>query len=178
MSRNAGRALSCQRLRESGSAMSPTCGSQASFTGRSSPAVSRAPSALPSRSAKPGCCGAGPTARSTSYVHGSALPPSSPLPAAALVISSSASAPSTASSTVTRFGVDPLEILKMGIPLAKITPLEELFGGSIYDHTPASSAHKDTTSEADPVKALEESQNTQDFSSGGDVHALLQLLRS
>ena len=88
------------------------------------------------------------------------------------------SSTTTGAPTVTRFGLDPLEVLKMGIPLAKINPLEELFGGSIYDYTPASSAHKDTTSETDPVKVLEESQNTQEFSSGGDIHALLQLLRS
>jgi hypothetical protein len=88
-----------------------------------------------------------------------------------------ASTPSAPSApTVTRFGVDPLEILKMGgNNVAHVNPLEELFGGSIYDHTPASSAHKQTSPEEDIVKALE---GTQDYSSGGDVHALLRLLRS
>lgn len=104
-------------------------------------------------------------------------------PPAKTPASSSTSTPTATSSspsapTVTRFGVDPLEVLKMKNDVAHINPLEELFGGSIYDRKPAHSAQQDTTSEADIFKALENSQDTQNYSSGGDVHALLQLLRS
>jgi hypothetical protein len=65
-----------------------------------------------------------------------------------------------------------------GNEVAHVNPLEELFGGSIYDHTPASSAHKKDSSEDDIVKALEDASDTQDYASGGDVRTLLQLLRS
>jgi hypothetical protein len=85
---------------------------------------------------------------------------------------------SSASPTVTRYGLDPLDVLRMKNDVAQINPLEELFGGSIYDHKPASSAKKETVSEDDIVKALEDTQDTQDYSGGGDIHALLQLLRS
>jgi len=89
----------------------------------------------------------------------------------------SAAAPN-AEPTVTRFGLDPLDVLRMKNDVAHINPLEELFGGSIYDHKPASSAQKETAPETDVVKALEDTQDTQDYSGGGDIHALLQLLRS
>jgi hypothetical protein len=62
--------------------------------------------------------------------------------------------------------------------VAHINPLEELFGGSIYDHKPVQKEQKETASEADIVKALEDTQGTQDYSGGGDIHTLLQLLRS
>jgi len=97
----------------------------------------------------------------------------------------SAAAPSAAPSaspaaapTVTRVGLDPLDVLRMKNDVAHINPLEELFGGSIYDHKPASSAKKETASEDDVVKALEDTQGAQDYSGGGDIHALLKLLRS
>lgn len=89
----------------------------------------------------------------------------------------SAAAPN-AEPTVTRFGLDPLDVLRMKNDVAHINPLEELFGGSIYDHRPASSAQKETAPETDVVKALEDTQGGQVYSGGGDIHALLQLLRS
>jgi len=55
--------------------------------------------------------------------------------------------------------------------VAHIKSLEELFGGSIYDHTPASSAQ-------DQTDVVEAATGGQIYSSGGDIHALLQLLRS
>jgi hypothetical protein len=69
-------------------------------------------------------------------------------------------------------------VLRIKNDVAHINPLEELFGGSIYDHKPASSAKKETAYEDDVVKALEDTQGTQDYSGGGDIHTLLQLLRS
>jgi hypothetical protein len=84
----------------------------------------------------------------------------------------------TAAPTVSRFGLDPLDVLRMKNDVAHINPLEELFGGSIYDHKPVQKEQKETASEADIVKALEDTQGTQDYSGGGDIHTLLQLLRS
>jgi hypothetical protein len=76
-----------------------------------------------------------------------------------------------AAPTATRIGLDPLDVLKMKNDVAHINPLEELFGGSIYDQTPASSAHNQTD-------VVEAATGGQIYSSGGDIHALLQLLRS
>ena len=77
------------------------------------------------------------------------------------------------------YGLNPADVVKMGgNDVLHINPLEELFGGSIYDHTPASSANKEKSSETDIVKTLEDLQDKQNYASGGDVHALLQLLRS
>ena len=73
--------------------------------------------------------------------------------------------------TSTRFGLDPLDVLKMKNDVARINPLEELFGGSIYDNTPASSAHDETD-------IVEAATGGQVYSGGGDIHALLQLLRN
>ena len=84
----------------------------------------------------------------------------------------------SSSPTVSRFGLDPLDVLRMKNDVAHINPLEELFGGSIYDHKPVQKEQKETASEADIVKALEDTQGTQDYSGGGDIHTLLQLLRS
>lgn len=86
----------------------------------------------------------------------------------------SAAAPNaapTAAPTVTRFGLDPLDVLRMKNDVAHINPLEELFGGSIYDHKPASSAQ-------DQTDVVEAATGGQVYSGGGDIHALLQLLRS
>ena len=99
--------------------------------------------------------------------------PSAGTPSAAAPSASPAAAP-----TVTRVGLDPLDVLRMKNDVAHINPLEELFGGSIYDHKPASSAQKETAPETDVVKALEDTQGGQVYSGGGDIHALLQLLRS
>jgi len=83
-----------------------------------------------------------------------------------------ASTPTTSSTpTATRIGLDPLDVLKMKNDVAHIKSLEELFGGSIYDHTPASSAQ-------DQTDVVEAATGGQIYSSGGDIHALLQLLRS
>jgi len=84
----------------------------------------------------------------------------------------------SANPTVTRVGLDPLDVLRMKNDVAHINPLEELFGGSIYDHKPASSAKKETAPETDVIKTLEDTQGAQDYSGGGDIHTLLQLLRS
>ena len=73
--------------------------------------------------------------------------------------------------TATRIGLDPLDVLRMKNDVAHINPLEELFGGSIYDHKPASSAQ-------DQTDVVEAATGGQIYSGGGDIHALLQLLRS
>jgi hypothetical protein len=77
----------------------------------------------------------------------------------------------SSSPTATRIGLDPLDVLKMKNDVAHIKSLEELFGGSIYDHTPASSAQ-------DQTDVVEAATGGQIYSGGGDIHALLQLLRS
>jgi hypothetical protein len=83
-----------------------------------------------------------------------------------------ASTPTTSSTpTTTRVGLDPLDALKMKNDVAHIKSLEELFGGSIYAHTPASSAQ-------DQTDVVEAATGGQIYSGGGDIHALLQLLRS
>jgi hypothetical protein len=92
--------------------------------------------------------------------------PSASTPSAAAPSASPAAAP-----TVTRVGLDPLDVLKMKNDVAHINALEELFGGSIYDHTPASSAQ-------DQTDVVEAATGGQIYSGGGDIHALLQLLRS
>jgi len=77
------------------------------------------------------------------------------------------------------YGRNPADVLNADKnDVAHINPLEELFGGSIYDHKPATSAKEETASESDPVKALEDTEEKPNYSSGGDIHALLQLLRS
>jgi hypothetical protein len=97
-----------------------------------------------------------------------------PAPTAGLPTAGTPTA-TTAAPTVSRFGLDPLDVLRMKNDVAHINPLEELFGGSIYNPAPASSAQHNTTSDAALMAAL---GGTQDDSGGGDVHALLQLLRS
>lgn len=101
--------------------------------------------------------------------------PKASTPTAGTPTAGTPTAGTPSSPTVTRVGVDPLEAMKMKNDVAHITPLEELFGGSIYNPAPASSAQHNTTSDADLMAAL---GGTQDDSGGGDVHALLQLLRS
>jgi hypothetical protein len=122
-----------------------------------------------------GNAGAGST---TSTAGTRTAAPAAKSPAGATSGSSTADAGATAAPTVSRVGLDPLDVLRMKNDVAQINPLEELFGGSIYDHKPASSAKKETAPEADIVKALEDTQGAQDYSGGGDIHALLQLLRS
>jgi hypothetical protein len=104
--------------------------------------------------------------------------PKASTPAAGTPAAGTPTAGTSSSSTVTRVGLDPLDVLRMKNDVAHINPLEELFGGSIYDHKPASSAQKETAPETDVVKALEDTQGGQVYSGGGDIHALLQLLRS
>ena len=109
---------------------------------------------------------------------GSGTPPKTTTPPAKTPAAGTTTSPAdiaTAAPTVTRVGVDPLEAMKMKNDVAHINPLEALFGGSIYNPAPASSAQHNTTSDADLMAAL---GGTQDDSGGGDVHALLQLLRS
>ncbi len=81
----------------------------------------------------------------------------------------------TAAPTVSRYGVDPLDILKMaGInDVAHIKSFKELFGHdfSEAEQTPASSAQ-------DQTDVVEAATGGQVYSGGGDIHALLQLLRS
>jgi len=77
----------------------------------------------------------------------------------------------SSSPTATRIGLDPLDVLKMKNDVAHIKSLEELFGGNIYAHTPASSAQ-------DQTDVVEAATGGQIYSGGGDIHALLQLLRS
>jgi hypothetical protein len=55
--------------------------------------------------------------------------------------------------------------------VARINPLEELFGGSIYDQASA-------PKEQDQTDIVEAATGGQVYSGGGDIHALLQLLRS
>jgi hypothetical protein len=90
-----------------------------------------------------------------------------------------ASTPAAVSPTVTRLGADPLEVMKLaGLnDVARIKSFKELFGHDLFggEPVPASSAQDQNVPEADVLKALEDPQN---YSSGGDVHALLQLLRS
>jgi hypothetical protein len=92
--------------------------------------------------------------------------PSASTPSAAAPSASPAAAP-----TVTRVGLDPLDVLRMKNDVAHINALEELFGGSIYDYKPASSAQ-------DQTDVVEAATGGQIYSGGGDIHALLQLLRS
>jgi hypothetical protein len=82
-----------------------------------------------------------------------------------------ASTPTASAPTTTRVGLDPLDVAKMKNDVAHIKAMEELFGGSIYDQTPASSAH-------DQTDIVEAATGGQVYSGGGDIHALLQLLRS
>jgi hypothetical protein len=82
-----------------------------------------------------------------------------------------ASTTTASSPTTTRVGLDPLDVAKMKSDVAHIKAMEELFGGSIYDQTPASSAH-------DQTDIVEAATGGQVYSGGGDIHALLQLLRS
>jgi hypothetical protein len=81
----------------------------------------------------------------------------------------------TAAPTVSRYGVDPLDILKMaGVnDVAHIKSFKELFGHdfSEAEQTPASSAQ-------DQTDVVEAATGGQVYSGGGDIHALLQLLRS
>jgi hypothetical protein len=104
--------------------------------------------------------------------------PKASTPIAGTPTAGTPTAGTSSSPTVSRVGLDPLDVLRMKNDVAHINPLEELFGGSIYDHKRAPAEQKDTASEADIVKALEDTQGTQDYSGGGDIHALLQLLRS
>lgn len=77
----------------------------------------------------------------------------------------------SASPTVSRYGLDPLDVLRMKNDVAHINPLEELFGGSIYDQASA-------PKEQDKTDIVEAATGGQVYSGGGDIHALLQLLRS
>jgi hypothetical protein len=81
----------------------------------------------------------------------------------------------TTAPTVSRYGVDPLDILKMaGVnDVAHIKSFKELFGHdfSETEQTPASSAQ-------DQTDVVEAATGGQVYSGGGDIHALLQLLRS
>ena len=83
----------------------------------------------------------------------------------------SSTAGAGAAPTVSRFGLDPLDVLKMKNDVARINPLEELFGGSIYDQASA-------PKEQDQTDIVEAATGGQVYSGGGDIHALLQLLRS
>jgi hypothetical protein len=85
--------------------------------------------------------------------------------------SSTSGTPTASAPTTTRVGLDPLDVAKMKNDVAHIKAMEELFGGSIYDQTPASSAH-------DQTDIVEAATGGQIYSGGGDIHALLQLLRS
>jgi len=86
-------------------------------------------------------------------------------------ITPTASTTTASAPTTTRVGLDPLDVAKMKNDVAHIKAMEELFGGSIYDQTPASSAH-------DQTDIVEAATGGQVYSGGGDIHALLQLLRS
>lgn len=105
--------------------------------------------------------------------------PKAGTPTAGTSTSSAPAAASTASPTVTRLGADPLEVMKLaGLnDVAHIKSFKELFGHDLFggEPVPASSAQDQNVPEADVLKALEDPQN---YASGGDVHALLQLLRS
>jgi hypothetical protein len=81
----------------------------------------------------------------------------------------------TAAAIASRYGLDPLDILKMaGVnDVAHIKSFKELFGHDMFepDKTPSSSSQ-------DQTDVVEAATGGQVYSGGGDIHALLQLLRS
>ena len=85
----------------------------------------------------------------------------------------SPTAGTSSSPTVSRFGLDPLDVLRMKNDVAHIKSFKELFGHdfSVAEQTPASSAQ-------DQTDVVEAATGGQVYSGGGDIHALLQLLRS
>ena len=97
--------------------------------------------------------------------------PKASTPAAGTPTAGTPTAGTSSSPTVTRDGVDPLEVLKMKNDVARIHSLEELFGGSIYDQA-------STPTTQDQTDIVEAATGGQVYSGGGDIHALLQLLRS
>ena len=129
----------------------------------------------------PGGSGANPSTSTpgTKTTTPTAGTPKAGTPTAGTSTSSAPAAASTASPTVTRLGVDPLEVIKLaGLnDVAHIKSFKELFGHELFgdDKVPASSAQDQNVPEADVLKALEDTSN---YASGGDIHALLQLLRS
>jgi hypothetical protein len=76
------------------------------------------------------------------------------------------------------YGLNPADVVKADKnDVAHIKSFKELFGHELFgdDKVPASSAQDQNVPEADVLKALEDTNN---YASGGDIHALLQLLRS
>jgi hypothetical protein len=94
--------------------------------------------------------------------------------------SSSAAAAAAAAATAipSWYGLNPADVVKADKnDVAHIKSFKELFGHELFgdDKVPASSAQDQNVPEADVLKALEDTNN---YASGGDIHALLQLLRS
>ena len=76
------------------------------------------------------------------------------------------------------YGINPADLVKADKnDVAHIKSFKELFGHELYgdEQVPASSAQDHNVSRDDILQALEDTQN---YAGGGDIHALLQLLRS
>jgi hypothetical protein len=76
------------------------------------------------------------------------------------------------------YGINPADLVKADKnDVAHIKSFKELFGHELFgdEPAPASSVQDHNVSRDDILQALEDTQN---YAGGGDIHALLQLLRS
>jgi hypothetical protein len=74
------------------------------------------------------------------------------------------------------YGINPADLIKADKnDVAHIKSFKELFGHELYGDEPAPPVQDRNVSKDDILQALEDTQN---YAGGGDIHTLLQLLRS